>query len=122
LKIATIECYVCLRLKEPSTWVTFGATLGLWADKMPEPYSYYIYSVAALCGVLGILLQEGKHDANSGMVGEQAVNAAMGSAGNLMGGNSMDNAPSRPTISKSKPIRKRQETAKGRSAKPRAKA
>ena len=109
---AKIKCYICHRLEEPSSWIAFRATLGFWAEKMPEPYNYYIYSVAAFCGILGILLQEGKNGNNAGVAGEQISNTAVDSPVSIMDSGCVDNPSPRRTKPTSKPNKSSQGRAK----------
>lgn len=62
-----IKCWVCNRLREPSTWAGFGVVLtsalgGIQlASMLPAPYSTYAIAAVALCiicGAVAVLLGE----------------------------------------------------------------
>lgn len=55
-----VTCWLCHRLREPSTWAALSVPFATWGTQMPTPYSYYIFSVSSLCGIAAIILGEKK--------------------------------------------------------------
>jgi len=64
-----IKCWICHRFKEPSTWVSIGATIGILAGQLTglsdESLRNWLFTAAAVCGIFGVILSDGKKDADS---------------------------------------------------------
>lgn len=62
-----IKCWLCHRFKEPSTWVSIGATLGILAGQLSglsdESLRNGLFTAAAICGIIGVILSDGKNAA-----------------------------------------------------------
>ncbi len=62
-----VKCWICNRFREPSTWVSIGAALGVLAGQLTglsdESLRNWLFGAAAACGIAGIILSDGKNAA-----------------------------------------------------------
>jgi len=61
-----VKCWVCNRLREPSTWAGFSVPIGTLGTQVPAPYSTAAFITSAVCACMAVLLGEGHNDGNSG--------------------------------------------------------
>lgn len=59
------KCWLCYRLREPSTWVAIAVPIGTLGTQIDKPYSTAAFVASAVCSCLGVILGEDRNGNDS---------------------------------------------------------